>query len=142
MPKLTPKEAQVKHATRLKASLPEIRAGIERVTENPCEKAAAKEAKMLARLTESVQSGKWANNLRATTLADWKKKFLDKGVNRISAGIDAAASKTEQFYAQLFPHIETLQTQVKQMPDLTIDDSIARMNTFVRGMATFSFKKT
>ncbi len=141
MSKLTPKEAQEKHAKRLKASVEDIRAGINRVTENPCEKAAAKQEKMKTRLMASIDSGKWADGLRSVPLADWKKKFLDKGVNRISAGIDAAAPKTEAFFSQLFPHIDTLQTQVKAMPDLTIDDSIARMNTFVRGMSKFRFKK-
>ena len=141
MPKLTPKQAQEKHNRRLKASLEDIRSGIDRVTENPCEKAAAKQEKMLARLTESVNSGKWADGLKSVSLNDWKTKFKDKGVNRISAGIDGAAAKTEAFFGQLFPHIESLQSQVKSMPDLTIDDSITRMNTFVRGMAKFRFKK-
>lgn len=142
MPKLTPKQAQEKHNRRLKASLEDIRLGIDRVTENPCEKAAGKADKMLARLTAAVQSGKWSDNLRSVSLPEWKDKFKTKGVPRISAGIDGAAVKTEAFFAQLFPHIDTLQTQVKSMPDLTIDDSIERMNVFVRGMSKFRFKKT
>lgn len=142
MPKLTPKQAQEKHNRRLKASLQDIRDGIDRVTESPTEKAAAKQDKMLSRLTASVQSGKWADGLKSVSLSEWKQKFKDKGVGRISAGIDAAAGKTEAFYGQLFPHIESLQTQVKNMPDLTIDDSIERMAVFARGMNKFRFKKS
>ena len=47
MAKLTPLEFQEKHARRLKASVEDVRKGIDRVTENPCELAAAKQDKML-----------------------------------------------------------------------------------------------
>ena len=141
MANLTAKQAQEKHNRRLKASLEDIRLGIDRVTENPCEKAAAKSDKMLAGITRAVQSGKWSDNLKAVPLSEWKDKFKTKGVPRISAGIDAAAAKTEAFFSQLFPHIDTLQAKIKTMPDLTIDDSIERMNAFCRGMSTFRFKK-
>ena len=42
MPKLSPSEAAAKQVTNLKASLDYIRAGVERVTEAPGKKAAAK----------------------------------------------------------------------------------------------------
>jgi len=48
--------------------------------------------------------------------------------------------KVEKFYSQLLPHIDTVKGTVSKMPDLTLEDSINRMSTFVRGMAKFSFK--
>jgi len=137
MPKLTAKEAQVKHNARLKASLEDIRKGIDRVTESPTEKAAAKQEKMKAKLVASIDSGKWAENLKAVSLAEWKDKFKTKGVDRISRGIDEAAPKMEAFYSRLFPHIEAGQQAVKGLPDLTLEDSITRMTTFVRHMSKF-----
>jgi len=41
----------------------------------------------------------------------------------------------------LLPHIDSVRAGVEKMPDLTLEDSINRMSTFVRGMAKFSFKK-
>ena len=130
-------EYQEKHARRLKASVEDVRAGIDRVTESPTEKAAAKQDKMLTNLTASVQSGKWAAGLKRVSLEEWKTKARDIGVNRIAAGIDGAADKVVAFAEQLLPHIDRGQAKIKTMPDTTLDDNINRMTTFVRHMSEF-----
>jgi len=137
MAKVSPEEYQEKHARRLKASIEDIRRGVGRVTANPCEAAAAKADKMLARLSESVQSGKWARNLKKVSLEDWKSKMVDKGVPRISGGIDGAKGKVIAFAKDLLPHVDAGVSKVKAMPDLTIDDSINRAGAFIRHMADF-----
>lgn len=135
MSKLNPREFREKHARRLKGATEDVRAGIDRVTENPCEKAAAKQDKMLTNLTAAVQSGKWAAGLKRVSLEDWKKKARDVGVNRIAAGIDAAAAKVEAFAEVLLPHIDRGQEKIKGMPDVTLDDNINRMVAFTRHMS-------
>lgn len=137
MAKLTAQEFQEKHARRLKASVEDVRKGIDRVTENPCDKAAAKADKMLANLTASVTGGKWAAGLKRVTLEEWKRKARDIGVNRIAAGIDGASDKVVAFAEQLLPHIDREQAKIKAMPDVTLDDNINRMTSFIRGMANF-----
>ena len=135
--KVSAAEFAEKHARRLKASLPDIRAGVARVTENPTEKAAAAQDKMIAKLTESVQSGKWARGLRRVTLEEWKSKMIDKGVNRIGAGVDAAMAKTTAFAEELIAFENHLLPTVEKMPDMTIDDSVARAGAWIRGMSEF-----
>lgn len=137
MAKLTAAEYQDKHARRLKAATEDIRRGIDRVTENPCEKAAAKKDKMLANLTRSVNDGKWEAGLKRVSLEAWKKKARDIGVNRVSAGIDGAKEKVIAFAEQLLPHIDRQKAKIAAMPDVTLDDNINRMTTFVRGMSEF-----
>lgn len=136
MAKLTATEFQEKHARRLKAAVEDVRKGIDRVTENPCEKAALKQDKMLTNLTASVQSGKWAAGLKRVDLESWKRAARDIGVNRIAAGIDGAKAKVISFAEILLPHIDRGQEKIKTMPDITLDDSINRMTTFIRHMAT------
>lgn len=136
--KLTPEEFAEKHARNLKASVPDIRAGVTRVTESPTAKAAAKQDKMLANLTEAVSSGKWAAGLRRVTLEEWKEKTLAKGIVRIAAGIDAAHDKVVAFATDLIAFENTLMSRVGAMPDLTLEDSIARATEWIRGMAGFS----
>ncbi len=138
MAKLTAAEFQDKHARRLKAAVEDVRKGIDKVTESPTEKAAAKQDKMLTNLTASVQSGKWAKGLKRVSLEDWKKKARDVGVNRIAAGIDAAKDKVIGFAEQLLPYIDRQKAAIAGMPDVTLDDNINRMNTFIRGMAQFT----
>ena len=135
--KVTPEEYAEKQARNLKAATPDIRRGIERVTDSPTAKAAAAQEKMLARLTESVNSGKWANGLKRVTLEDWKSKTLTKGVPRIAAGIDAAYDKVVAFASELLPFQATLQGKVDGMADLTLEDNIQRAAEWMRGMAKF-----
>ena len=140
MARVTPEEYQEKHARRLKGAVEDIRRGVERVTKNPCELAAAKADKMLTRLTEAVTSGKWAANLKRVSLDDWKKKMTEKGILRIPAGIDGAKEKVISFAAELLPHVDAGAAKVHAMSDLTIEDSVARASAFIRHMAEFKRK--
>jgi hypothetical protein len=137
MAKLTATEFQDKHARRLKGAVEDMRRGIDRVTESPTEKAAAQQDKMLMRLTAAVQNGKWAAGLKRVSLDAWKKQARDVGVNRVAAGIDAAKDKVVAFAEALLPHIDRQKAKIANMPSVTLDDNINRMNTFIRGMAEF-----
>jgi len=141
MAKLTAQEFQEKHARRLTASVEDIRRGIDRVTVNPCELAAAKKDKMLANLTAAVTDGRWERGLKRVSLDDWKTKTRDVGVGRIAAGIQAASAKVVAFAEELLPHIDAGQAKLKAMPDITLEDNIARMSSFVRHMANMKRTK-
>lgn len=128
-------EFQEKHARRLKAAIPDIEKGVGRVTVSPTALAADKADKMLAKVTEAVQSGKWAKNLRRVSLDEWKDKMIKKGTIRIAAGIDGAKAKTIAFAEDLLPHVDRGVELVKKMPDLSIEDSISRAGAFIRHMS-------
>lgn len=140
MAKLTPQEFTEKHARRLKASTEDIRRGIERVQTAPTALAAAKADKMKAKLVESIDSGRWANNTRKVSLESWKQSATNVGVGRIAQGIDNAAPKVQAFAEQLLPAIDSAKAAISSMPDLTLEDSINRMVTFTRKMGQFKKK--
>lgn len=140
MPKITPEQFADKHNRRTKAALDDMRAGVEAVSEAPTAKAAAKQEKMRQRLLEAIESGKWANSLKRVSLDDWKQKMIDLGINRVAAGLDANKAKVQEFAAQLLPHIEAGQKLIEKMPDVTLEDSINRMTTFIRHMSKFQRK--
>lgn len=96
---------------------------------------------MLTNLTASVQSGKWAAGLKRVSLEEWKRKARDIGVNRIAAGIDGAKEKVIAFAEELLPHIDRQKAKIDAMPDVTLDDNINRMTTFIRGMSEFKRTK-
>lgn len=137
MAKLTPEEAALKQASRLKSSTEDIRRGIERVTSSPTLKAVAKQDKMKQKLVASIDNGAWAKGLKNVSLEDWKKAASEVGVNRIAAGIDAAQPKQTAFYAKLLPAVDAAKGKIAAMPDVTLDDSINRMTTYTREMAKF-----
>ena len=140
MPKLTPGEAQEKHARRLKGATEDIRRGVSRVSEAPGQAAAAKVDKFRQNLMASIDNGKWARRVASVSLSEWQTLMAEKGIPRIAAGVDASAAKTEEFFTQLFAHQEGLERKVASMPDLTLEDSINRMTTWVRGMSDFQRK--
>lgn len=137
MARLTAIEFQEKHARRLSAAVEDVRKGIDKVTVNPCEQAAAKQDKMLTNLTASITDGRWAAGLKRVSLEDWKKKAKDVGVGRISSGITAAKEKVIAFAEQLLPHIDAGVAKIKGMSDISLEDNINRMTTFIRHMAGF-----
>ena len=137
MSRLTPEEAAAKQASRLKGSTEDIRRGIERVTVSPTSLAAGKIAKMRANLLAKIDDGTVEKQLRAVTLEQWKSRASTTGVNRISEGIDNAHDKQVAFYSKLLPAQDALKATLKSMPDMTLEDNINRMTTFIRGMSKF-----
>lgn len=137
MARVTPEEFQEKHARRLKASVTDIQRGVERITVSPTEQAAKKKDKMRQNINEAIDNGRWERNLRKVSLEEWRQKMVSKGLPRISTGIDGAADKMRDFASQLLPHIDAGRQIVGQMPDLTLDDSLARVTTYIRHMSKF-----
>ncbi len=135
--RLTPEQYRKKHAARLKASIEDMRAGIERVTEAPGAKAAANADKWHARISEANTREKWQRRVGAVPLDEWKTAMTEKGLPRVAGGIDGAAQKVEDFAAQLFEHQNRLLAEVERMPDLTLEDSISRASAWIRGMSQF-----
>jgi hypothetical protein len=141
MPKVTPEQFADKLIRRLSGATADIQQGVQRVTESPTAKAAQKQDKMLNNLTEAVRSGKWANRLKAVSTEEWKDKMVNVGVPRIASGVEAARGKIETFARELLAYQESLQRKVQSMPDLTLEQNIARMTEWVKGMSQFKRTK-
>lgn len=137
---LNAEQFQEKYARRLKGATVDIERGVMDVTESPTAKAAAKQEKMLTHLTEAVRSGKWADRLKSVSTEDWKDKMVKKGIPRISEGVDASADKVRDFAQQLLPAVQAAQKKVANMPDMTLEDNINRMTSYVREMSKFRKK--
>jgi len=138
---ITPEEFVEKHNRRTKAALEDMRRGVSAVTEAPGAKAAQKADKMRTNLMAALDSGKWQRRVAAVSVEEWKGAMLDKGVNRVAAGVDAAAPKVKEFATQLLSFQAGLHSKVDAMPDLTLEDSISRATEWIRGMSKFEFKR-
>ncbi len=139
--KLTPSEISEKWARRTKAAVTDVVAGINRVTESPAAKAVAKQDKMLANLTASIQDGTWAKRLGNVSLEDWKTKTAAKVSERLAGGVDGAAAKREKFDTWLAGTLNEVLPTIDKMPDLTIEDSVNRVRTFMEHMHKSPYKK-
>jgi hypothetical protein len=132
-----PKQISEKWVRRTQGASQDMVNGVKSVTVNPAQQAIAKEQKLLTNLTESITSGKWRRGMQSVTLEGWKESMITKGAPRVAAGAQNAAGKMEQFYGELLPYQDQLQSKLATMPDLTLEDSIQKAVSWMRGMAAF-----
>lgn len=125
-----PQEATTKWVNRLSGATAEIQAGIDRVTEAPGVKAAAKRQKWIQAVQASQD--KWARNVAAVSLEQWKQLFKDVGVQRIAQGAQAKRSKYTAFANQFFPYLDQGIQRVAAMPDTTFEERIQRAVAMMR----------
>jgi hypothetical protein len=126
-----------KWGRRLSGATEDIRRGVEAVTESPGAKAASKKAKWVAKMTDAAVQDKWAKNVSAVTVDEWKRKTLEVGIGRVSAGVSAATSKMAKFGEQLLSYQENNLPKIRSMPDVTLADSKARMDAWFDIMSKF-----
>ena len=138
---LTPEQIAEKQMRRTKAATQDMVAGVNNVTVAPGKQAVAKKQKAIQNWNDAMNSGKWEKGLNRVSLEDWKKSMIEKGVGRVSAGVDASKDKLVSFYSELLPFQADLSKKIENLPDLTVEDSIQRSATWIRGMANFRKNK-
>jgi len=129
-----------KWGRNLKNSTQDIRQGVERVTTAPGAQAAKKSAKYLEGIQRAVANGTWQKNVAAVTLQDWQEKTINKGIGRISAGVDGAQTKQVAMAEKLLAAVDSVKAKVDGMADTTLDDRLNRMVAFARGMSEKKIK--
>ncbi len=141
MAKVTPQEFASKWARRTSAATGDYTRGIDRVTEAPGIKAAAKADKLIAELTRVINDGTWQERVSSVTLQQWKTAAKDKGAGRIAAGVQAAEGDMQRFAGELLQAVDSAKAEVDAMPDLTLEDRIQRSVAFQRRMSEFKRTK-
>ncbi len=138
MVKVNAEQFTKKWGDRLSGATEQITNGINNVTVAPGVLAAKKQDKMKQNILKSIDSGKWGKNVAAVPLQEWKDAILNKGLGRLSSGVEGAKGKVAKFAEKLLAYESNLQNTIKAMPDLTLSDSIARMTKNVTEMSKFS----
>jgi len=136
MARVTPQQYSEKWGRRLKQSLQDVQAGVQGVTEAPTAAAARALDRAAIAYQEAISSGRTARKLNAVSLSDWQSSMVNKGIPRISAGVDQAASKQVQMAERLLAAVDSAKAKVDAMPKGTLADSISRMTAFATDMAT------
>ena len=130
-----------KWGNNTKAATGYMAEGVDRVTEAPGKKAAAKADKMRQNINKSLDNGTWQKRVASVPLEDWKSSMKTKGVSRVSDGVDGAAPKMEAFATQLIAHENEGLKKLDGMPDLTLQDSKNRVISWMDHMAKFKFQR-
>lgn len=133
MATMTPDQIAAQWASRLAGSTQRITDGVNAVTVAPGQAAARQKAVWAQNVAASQD--KWAARVSSVPLQDWQQAMTTKGAQRIGAGAQAAQPKFAAFMGQLLPHIAQVKGTLP--PRGNLDQNIARMTTFVQGMAKF-----
>lgn len=128
--RVTPQSGSDKWKNRLSGATAEIQNGVQRVTEAPGQKAAAKSQKWLQSVTQA--EAKFKRNVGAVTLDQWKKAFLDVGVQRIAQGAQAKQDKYTRFAQEFYPYLDQGISKVNSMPDTTFEERVQKAVAMMR----------
>lgn len=134
MAKISAQEYAEKWGRRLKGSTEDIRRGIDRVKVAPGKAAAAQKDLMKAKLIAALDDGTWERMVSGVSLEEWQSAAKDKGLNRIAAGVDGAATKQVVMAEKLLKAVDESVAQVNRTPRGTLEDNINRMTTYAREM--------
>lgn len=137
MAQKNPADVAARWVRRTQAATQDYTDAVNRVTESPMQKAAAQKQAMIQKLTAAVNDGTWERGLARVSLADWKAKTSQVGAQRIAQGVTQAEGKMQTFMSQFLPYADSVSQQVKGMPKITLEDSIARASAAIRAMAAF-----
>lgn len=122
-----------KWAQNLGSSTQRIQDGVMAVQTAPGQAAAAQKSTWVQNTTASAD--KWASNTAKVTKEEWQNAMIDKGLQRIAGGAQAAVPRFQVFMGRLIPYQENL---VRTLPARgNLEANINRMVQFTRGMAKF-----
>jgi hypothetical protein len=129
-----------KWSRRLGQSTEDIKKGVEGVSTAPSELAVRKKEKFVAELMKAIQEGKWEEALKQYGLDEWKKDMINKGIGRIASGAENAKSDFTDFLNQFLPYAYDVKSKADSMPDLTLEDRIAKATFVMRELSKFKRK--
>ena len=130
-------EVARKWTRNLSQATESIKQGVQAVTENPAEKAAARADAYAAGVQRAVTEGRYQRGLRKVTLADWQNAMLNKGLQRVAAGAANATPKVTAFMEKFLPHQEQLKAKLRSMPRGDLQTNIARAIAAIEHNAQF-----
>ena len=128
-----------KWGRRLNAAGTDIQNGVNNVTVAPGIKAAQQKALWLQRIQERADV--WAKQVAAVPLESWKSAMLNKGVQRIAAGVTAAQKNKTQQIAALLSAVDTARAAAIAQPRGTLEQNIQRSITFMQTMSANAPKR-
>ena len=136
--KITAADAAAKWSRRAGQATEDYKKGVQSVEVSPTSLAAKALEKARANYNESIDSGRMARRLNSVTREAWIADTTSKGATRYAAGVQAAVGKYTDFANEFFPYVETVQRQIASMPNVTFEDSLARMAQNARLLHEFS----
>jgi hypothetical protein len=127
---LTPQQITTKWQTNYSSSGPAMTDGSNAVTEAPGVAAAAQKNFWLSQIQASAN--KWATNVAAVTLQQWKTAYQTLGITRGQAGAQAKSNNYLTFITAYMAWLPSQVQTIKNMPKGGIANAIARSSAMIQ----------
>ena len=137
MAKLTPEAARDKLIRRGQGAVQDFVSGVKAVAESPTAAAAKNLDKAKLNYNQSIDSGRMGRRMLAVTKESWISDTVTKGQARYAPGLQAAGDKILEFFQEFLPYADRVSAETAAMPNLTIEDSIARASHAIRRLHEF-----
>lgn len=132
--RLDPAAAAQKWEQRMATAGNDYIKGVERVTENPMAKAAAREDFWASQVQQAAAAHRFSGKLNRMQLQDWKGPAIKKGAPRLASGAAEAKPKVTSFQQKLAQQMEPILAEIDNMPKDTLDQRLAKANAYARAM--------
>jgi hypothetical protein len=124
---LTPDQIASKWGRNTKGAVQSYKDGVMAVSSSPMEAAAAQADKAVQNFSAAITSGRWANNLRKVKLGDWQNAAVNKGADRIPAGVTQAMPKVIAFNQVWQPLMQQAKRELANMPNNSKEEALAKV---------------
>ena len=131
----TSADATEKWLANLSSSSPRMQAGAMRVQTAPGAAAAAAADKWLQKVTASKD--KFKARVGSVSLQEWQNAYINVGIPRVAQGAQAKKHKVTAFLDQFLPYLANGLATIDKMPNVTVEDGIARASAMIRWNAKF-----
>ncbi len=124
---LTAEQVFDKYMRNTKAAGPSIKAGIESSTKSQTGNAIKAKDKMVANHQAAIARGDWEKGLKEAGDETWKKNTIEKGIPKISAGLDASADKIRRKMSQVVDAGNAARSATENMPNNNDTEALAKV---------------
>ena len=112
--------------------------GVQAVTEAPNKKAAQALPRWIASVTSKKVQDKYVAKNNAVTLEEWQSATVQFGVPNLTRGAQKGQPKYETFATKFYPFLSQGLAKIESMPNVTLEDRIARATAMMRHNASYS----
>jgi len=135
----TPELAAKKLLERAQAAVPFYVHGVHNPKRSPTEAAISMKETLQRKMSMSETWDKWEKRRKAVGDAGWLAGIELKGVDRYPRGMEFGSARWYDFYGKFKPTLEGVLAKVYAIPRVTIDDSVRRVETLIRGLYGWTY---
>ncbi len=141
MAKVTPQEFADNWGSGLNNNLGKMKRSIERMTENPMEKAVAAIPKMVQNFQAAAADGRIEAGFRSVSFTEWKSRFINTGIPRVQQSITDGKSNVSKFATALLAYQDSYLAELNSRVVMNQSEARQKMLDNFDKMSQFRYRR-